>query len=752
MELMRRGGPRSAHLLLTCIGRFIMDSRLNPTWLLTVAVVIAASWPFMAAVAQSDDVEWQIIKPSNTGIPGEEARVLRFAPDGNLWVGARWPFWQEGGIGVYNDAEETWSVWSNWETPIPSEYIHDIEFGPDGVVWIATANGLIRKNDEDWHVYNASNSPLLHNVVRSIELESNGALWINNTNTQNTNAALFRLEGTPGQETWNIHAVPTIPFSEPWRQLDGLFVDSQDHVWVGNMVLAGAARYDGRSWSIVPGSTNDLYKFITEDHQGNIWLIAGNLGYSFYKYDGSSFTSYNAGNTPFGQTTITTMAVDDDGTIYVGNWSGHVIRSTNAGQSWSTYLTGLNIIWGIAPDPNSTTVWIRTIGAIGQFRHDGQWLRDFNSYNTGMPWYWVDRFNLDQDGNMWLATGEAGLSRFDGERWRNWGNHNVGSEPYPFAGNEPMGAFYLDSAGTGWMGGNGIARWEPDTGEFTAFWNWQNNPGMGVTLFTSFAEDGNNQLFAASKYGHVMRFDGSLWQSLHNVYLPSGSMPAMARDTQNSIWAAGAFAVSVWDGDAWSQLPLPYSDYFFDLGGITALAIDGSDRVWFGTNDGLVLFDGTTFARYHIGNSPLPAKQVQGVDVRSDGLIGVSAHEFGPATPFPSGVALIDGDPDYAANWRAFEWGEPGVELPHYQLGEVMFDALGRLWISTLSEGVAVLTPPASAVPGDLNDDGAVDGMDLMILLAAWGECSKPDVCPADLNDDGTVDGADLLALLSEWS
>lgn len=56
-----------------------------------------------------------------------------------------------------------------------------------------------------------------------------------------------------------------------------------------------------------------------------------------------------------------------------------------------------------------------------------------------------------------------------------------------------------------------------------------------------------------------------------------------------------------------------------------------------------------------------------------------------------------------------------------------------------------------TGTPGDLNDDGAVDGLDLLILLSAWGKCDEPADCPADLNNDGAVDGLDLLILLSNW-
>ena len=53
-----------------------------------------------------------------------------------------------------------------------------------------------------------------------------------------------------------------------------------------------------------------------------------------------------------------------------------------------------------------------------------------------------------------------------------------------------------------------------------------------------------------------------------------------------------------------------------------------------------------------------------------------------------------------------------------------------------------LLTEPC---PADLNDDNAVNGSDLAVLLAAWG---SPD---ADLNGDGTTNGSDLAVLLAAW-
>ena len=50
------------------------------------------------------------------------------------------------------------------------------------------------------------------------------------------------------------------------------------------------------------------------------------------------------------------------------------------------------------------------------------------------------------------------------------------------------------------------------------------------------------------------------------------------------------------------------------------------------------------------------------------------------------------------------------------------------------------------AIPGDLDGNGRVDGLDLAALLSAWGTGG------ADLDGNGTTDGADLTVLLSGWT
>ncbi len=81
--------------------------------------------------------------------------------------------------------------------------------------------------------------------------------------------------------------------------------------------------------------------------------------------------------------------------------------------------------------------------------------------------------------------------------------------------------------------------------------------------------------------------------------------------------------------------------------------------------------------------------------------------------------------------------------------GQTVYIAVGGFDDGTTGPLNVTITPPtAPACPADLNQDGAVNGADLGLMLGAWGACPG---CAADLNADGVVNGADLGLLLGSW-
>lgn len=119
------------------------------------------------------------------------------------------------------------------------------------------------------------------------------------------------------------------------------------------------------------------------------------------------------------------------------------------------------------------------------------------------------------------------------------------------------------------------------------------------------------------------------------------------------------------------------------------------------------------------------------------------------ATPLVSGtVALIRAQhPEWPWSELTYDFIESVLELSADDIDPLNPDYEGELGVGRLNTFAAVSMGPVAPSLGDLNNDGVVNGLDLLILLGDWGKTHTS----ADLNGDATVDGLDLLILLGNW-
>jgi len=67
-----------------------------------------------------------------------------------------------------------------------------------------------------------------------------------------------------------------------------------------------------------------------------------------------------------------------------------------------------------------------------------------------------------------------------------------------------------------------------------------------------------------------------------------------------------------------------------------------------------------------------------------------------------------------------------------------------------LWEGTATVI--SSSIPADVNGDGVVDVLDLLLVLSAWDQTGSPGWIPEDITIDGVIDVLDLLEVLGHWT
>ena len=341
----------------------------------TLALIISCG---LTVVAQTP--QFNIIKPSTTGVPGEEVRVMKFDPAGNLWIAGRFYFSGEAGLGMLSADQldyqplpgggfdtGAWRVWSSVHHPIPSPYINDMVFGAGGVIWIASDGGLTRfdpaapTEEQRWFTYTPANSPLILNDVHSLALDSHGNLWLTNVSVQSSNGALFRFN--PTSNVWTQYRVgQELPWSPPWYNVNAVLVGADDRVWLTHSTLGGMAEFNGTSW-VLHDSPYQMDAMLA-DVQGNIWVRTSQYG--LFKWNGSSWQNWP---TVGGTITMTGLGTDRDGVVYVSTWYGGVYKMINNNPVF--FVDADNIPRSVIGRPNGD-IWINNYGGngtLGTVRH-----------------------------------------------------------------------------------------------------------------------------------------------------------------------------------------------------------------------------------------------------------------------------------------------------------------------------------------------------------------------------------------------
>lgn len=339
-----------------------------------------------------------------------------------------------------------------------------------------------------------------------------------------------------------------------------------------------------------------------------------------------------------------------------------------------------------------------------------------------------------------LAGGVAGtakLARWDGSAWNSVGAQLEGSLNQLWgltAWNSAQGNnLYIAGNFTniGGSGANYFARFDG-----TSFHPVGTAPIAGnvpLIVFTSHVHDDGSgpALYIGGRFtsvdgvpaNRIARWNGTSWSAVGSGMLGSGVTPSVNTmvtfddGTGPALYAGGqtfttaggvpANRVAKWNGTSWSAV----GDGFAN-GIVWKLAVYND-----GTGDALYAF-GTFTAS---GATPIN---------RMAKWNGTSWEQWGGG-----------------ANNTVFNAlpiaGAPGSGDSLLVSGQ--FTAIGtdtRIRVA-LHEGC----PEDNSGSADLNDDGSVNGIDLAILLSAWGT-SDP---TADINGDGTVGGLDLTVLLGSW-
>jgi ligand-binding sensor domain-containing protein len=608
---------------------------------------------------------WKILKPTNTGIPGNYVYSLAVDAKGRPWVTSDDPIWDEGGLGTFTG--DHWRSWTNVDGASPTHYMRKLTFDASGRAWMASEIGLLSFTGKKVvKVWSMANAPWPANQVRDFDWDSHGNLWVALADVQTVKGGVARYDGS----NWKVWTTANgLPWPAPWDQVSALDVDAQDRVWIGSPTHGGAM-FDGSTWHALGNGTGTWVYDIMIAPDGTPWYAFTSTGVQ--TWDGKKWIDRTG---TFGSSDVSLVTLDRKGRVWIGTFVGQVWRWSGVGNSWDLSYSPPSLpshIYGLGFDTKNRP-WVGGIGGATMRRADGTWAV-YRTLNTALPSRWVDSVMVDTAGNGWFSTAGGGLARYDGTRWADFNPYNWGSQPWPFATDGVTDTVQAPD-GSIWTAptSHGVGRWDGT--------NW--TPYLPFYDIIALAAAPDGTIWGAPKYrgAFVERFRNGSWKELP---VPSAYEPTdVATDAQGNLWMGG-YGLLKFDGTTWTNWTAENSGLPSNF--VLSVTVAPSGVVWAGTTEGLARFDGTTWTVFTEANG-LPANVINGIAIAPNGHVWIGAFD-GNNWPYHGGVGDFDG-----TTWTSYT--AENSQLPHEQVEDITVDATGRVWMATASEGTAIFTPPA---------------------------------------------------------
>ena len=366
------------------------------------------------------------------------------------------------------------------------------------------------------------------------------------------------------------------------------------------------------------------------------------------------------------QRTITAIAEDRDGYLWVGTWGelsrfdGHRFRRADLGDSAAR---GIDRVRALATDAAGDIWAARFEAGLSRLGADGRLARATEASPRGpkaIAFGGGDTIWMASQSHLWLHTAGA---------WRNATPGNDEALPN-------ITALLVDSSGGVWIGGStGLVNMARGNVRV-----WRKADGLPAGFVHALAPRGRDGVWVGTANGLVaVSGDGAV----HPVVMDSGSrarVDAIAVDRTGRHWLAGADGVRLvrlqrGPNGAYSARTLLAHPAGLSGAVVTSLLLDRGGRLWIGTaGAGLHQLRVLTVARLREGDG-LPMRTVH--EVMGDGADGL----------------WIAGGCGGLAHWRAGAvrvFHPPAMGLRTDCVQGLLRDRAGRLWIGQRGELVRV--------------------------------------------------------------
>ncbi|MBD2755148.1 two-component regulator propeller domain-containing protein [Spirosoma validum] len=523
----------------------------------------------------------------NAYSPNVEANRVNcvYAVGKNLWVGTE--------IGLFRYVFEKDSF-EQVRLNQGATYVWNIKQVSNGELWISTQDGLyiLGQQGQIRHILPKQN-------IRSVCEFRKGTYLI----LQDSNPRIINSHG----ETV-VTPTLTVVSQEKLASFRNyiFYKDRQGAVWLGTN--GGLLQLDEKTMVFRPVDwLNRLVKTnirvvrtITEDGAGNMWIgsEAGAVVIDKQRRTAQWYDKLFAAS-PYSLTdrAVYSSYVSRDGTVWLGTYFGGINYARPVGISFNHLF----------PDPNGKGLSGKAISQLVEDEKQRLWIATedngitvldqttgnytYHNRSNGLSDNNIHTVYVDKSGVAWIGTFLGGLNRIDPVTGhKRIYTHNPADSTS--LSNNFVCTVYRDRGKRLWVGTiHGLNIMDEQTGRFRLV-----RPDvLGRTFIYSLLEDHTGQIWIATRYAGIYRYDPSSDRLSHyhvgnTRSLRNNQIISMYEDSNHNMWFGSINGGGHWNNRLKKFIPNPV-DRHLPSQTIYGILEDSNGLIWFSTNRGLLSFD-----------------------------------------------------------------------------------------------------------------------------------------------------------------